>query len=588
MYRTDYCGTLSAKDVGRRVRVCGWVQKQRDLGKLIFIDLRDRTGILQLAFDEQTEKALFDLAFSVRAETVVQASGIVRSRGEGAVNAQRATGEVEVAVDEFEILSVAQTPPFEIVEHSDVREELRFKYRYLDLRRPDLARNIIERHKIVKIARDFFDKEGFLEIETPILIKSTPEGARDYLVPSRIHPGAFYALPQSPQLYKQLLMLSGFDRYMQIAKCFRDEDLRADRQPEFTQLDLEMSFVEAEDVMDVNERFLAYLFREYLGKEIELPIRRIPWEEAMARYGSDKPDLRYGMELCDLSEIVRDCGFQVFSGAIAAGGCVMGVCVKGGAEQYSRKEIDRLTELAKTYRAKGLAFTRLGEETSSSFAKFLTNEEHQAILDRLDAHPGDLILIVADANKRVCQTALGAIRVAAADKLGLAKKDEFALCWVTDFPMFEYSEEEDRYVAMHHPFTCPRDEDLEYLKSDPGRVYAKAYDIVLNGNEVGGGSVRIHRFDVQEKVFDALSISEEEAKQKFGFLLEAFRYGAPPHAGLAFGLDRLVSLLLGLDAIRDCIAFPKMQNAMELLSGAPASVPKKALDELHISVQSEE
>ncbi|MBP3686395.1 MAG: aspartate--tRNA ligase [Clostridia bacterium] len=585
MYRTDYCGTLTKADIGREVKVCGWVQKQRDLGTLIFVDLRDRTGIVQLAFDEnKNEKEVFDRAFSVRSETVVCAVGTVRSRGEGAINHDRATGEIEIEVREFEVLSVSETPPFEIVENSDVREELRFRYRYLDLRRPDIQRNIIERHKIVKLARDFFSDNGFLEIETPILIKSTPEGARDYLVPSRVHPGHFYALPQSPQIYKQILMLSGYDRYMQIAKCFRDEDLRADRQPEFTQLDLEMSFVTQDDVMEVNERFLAFLFEKYLGQKLELPLLRLPYEEAMARFGSDKPDLRYEMELCDLSEVVRDCGFSVFSSTVQGGGAVLGLCVKGGAETYSRKEIDRLTEFAKTYKARGLAYARLTAEPTSSFAKFLTDAEYKAVLDTLGAETGDLVLIVADARRRVAQTALGAVRTNVAAKLGLCDPKKFALCWVTDFPMFEYSEEEDRYVAMHHPFTAPRDEDLQYLESDPARVYAKAYDIVINGNEAGGGSERIHRRDVQAKVFSALGISDEEANEKFGFLLEAFRYGAPPHAGLAFGVDRLVSLLLGLDAIRDCIAFPKMQNAMELMSAAPGTVPQKALDELSISL----
>lgn len=585
MYRTDYCGTLTKKDVGRTVSVAGWVQKQRDLGALIFVDLRDRSGIVQLAFDEAVnKKEVFDAAFSVRSETVVCATGVVRERAQGAVNRDRATGEIEIAVEDFTVLSVSETPPFEIVENSDVREELRFRYRYLDLRRPDIQRNIIERHKIVKIARDFFSDNGFLEIETPILIKSTPEGARDYLVPSRVHPGHFYALPQSPQIYKQILMLSGYDRYMQIAKCFRDEDLRADRQPEFTQLDLEMSFVTQDDVMETVERFLAYLFEQYRSEKLSLPLLRLPYEEAMARFGSDKPDLRYEMELCDLSDVVRDCGFSVFSSTVQGGGAVYGLCVKGGAETYSRKEIDRLTEYAKTYKARGLAYARLTDEPTSSFAKFLTEEEYAAILEKLSAERGDLVLIVADAKLRVAQTALGAVRCHVAERLGLCDPQKFALCWVTDFPMFEYSEEEERYVAMHHPFTAPREEDLEYLVSDPARVYAKAYDIVINGNEAGGGSERIHRRDVQAKVFSALGISEEEANEKFGFLLEAFRYGAPPHAGLAFGVDRLVALLLGLDAIRDCIAFPKMQNAMELMSAAPGTVPQKALDELSIAL----
>lgn len=588
MQRTDYCASFGAKDIGKRIKVCGWAQKQRDLGSLIFIDLRDRSGIIQLAFDENTEKDLFDMAFGVRAEYVLAAEGVVRARGEGAVNPNLPTGQIEIAVDRMEILSEAQTPPFEVLNSLEVREEMRLKHRYLNLRHPELQKNIRFRHQLAKSTRDYFDTEGFLEIETPILIKSTPEGARDYLVPSRVHPGSFYALPQSPQLYKQLLMVSGFDRYMQIAKCFRDEDLRADRQPEFTQLDLEMSFADEDDVMSVNEGFLKKIFREFLNIELETPLRRMPWKEAMENYGSDKPDLRFDMKLCDLSEIVKDSGFQVFSGAVAAGGSVRAINVKGVADRMSRKEIDKLTDFAKTYRAKGLAWMKGGEETTSSFAKFLSEAEVLAIQEKCGFEKGDVLLIVADGSNQVVFDALGALRTKCGEAYGFYNKEDFALLWVTDFPMFEKDEENGRYKAMHHPFTCPKDEDLPLLDTAPERVRAKAYDIIINGWEVGGGSVRIHRGEIQQKVFEIIGLTPEEADAKFGFLLEAFRYGVPPHAGLAFGFDRLVSLLLGLDAIRDCIAFPKVQNACELMTNCPAEVPQEALDELAIAVVKKE
>ena len=588
MYRTKYCAEFSEADVGTRAKVCGWVQKQRDLGTLIFIDLRDRTGIIQLAFDDTTDRAVFDAAFTARAEFVLAAEGVIRHRGEGAVNPNMATGAVELFVDKLEVLSAAQTPPFEIKDETDVKEELRLKYRYLDLRRQPLQHNILTRSKIARHAREYFEDNGFIEIETPVLIKSTPEGARDYLVPSRVHPGSFYALPQSPQLYKQLLMLSGFDRYIQIAKCFRDEDLRADRQPEFTQIDLEMSFVDENDVMTVVEGFIATLFKKILDVEVELPLRRMTWTEAMNRYGSDKPDLRFGFEICDLSSVLRDTEFKVFASAIAEGGSVRAINIKGAADKFSRKEIDKLTDFVKTYRAKGLAWSKWAGELSSSFAKFLSEEEVRSVYGLTGFEEGDLLLVVADAKNKVVFDSLGALRCEVAGKLGLRDKNDFKFLWVTDFPMFEYSEEDERYVAMHHPFTAPREEDIQYLGVAPDKVYARAYDIVLNGTELGGGSVRIHRQDLQAKVFDALGLTKEDADVKFGFLLEAFKYGAPPHAGLAFGLDRLVSLMLGLDAIRDVIAFPKVQNASELMTQCPSEVPQKSLDELSIAIDIKE
>ncbi|MBO5682417.1 MAG: aspartate--tRNA ligase [Clostridia bacterium] len=586
--RSAYCAEISVNDLGKRVCVMGWVQKQRDLGALIFIDLRDRTGIVQLAFDDKTDKAIFDTAFGIRAEYTLCAKGVVRRRGEGAVNKNIPTGEIEIAVDELKILSVAQTPPFEIVEDSKVNAELRLKHRYLDLRRPDMQRNIIARSKIGKIARDYYADNGFIDIETPNLCKPTPEGARDYLVPSRVHRGKFYALPQSPQLYKQLLMVSGYDRYFQIARCFRDEDLRADRQPEFTQIDTEMSFVTADDVMQMHEGFIKYLFREYFGRELGYDLVRMPYREAMDRFGSDKPDVRFGFELNDISEIVKDSEFKVFSGAVAAGGSVRAINVKGGAK-FSRKEIDSLTEFAKTYKARGVAWLKWTEQgdISSSYAKFLTEKENEDIKAALGAEAGDLILIVADKNKIVFDS-LGALRCECAKRLGLLDPMDFKFLWVTEFPLFEYSEEDGRYYAMHHPFTAPMDEDLQYLETEPGRVRAKAYDIVLNGTELGGGSIRIHDGAIQSKMFETLGMTEEEANNKFGYLIEAFKYGVPPHGGLAFGFDRLVTLLLGLEDIRDVIAFPKVQNASELMTKCPSEPDPNGLIELGIAVVAEE
>ncbi|MBQ9087055.1 MAG: aspartate--tRNA ligase [Clostridia bacterium] len=582
--RTHYCGTLSAAEVGQRVCVMGWAQKQRDLGALIFIDLRDRTGIVQLAFDDATDRDIFARAFTVRAEFVLCAKGVVRRRGEGAVNPNLPTGEVEIAVDEFRVLSAAQTPPFEIVENSNVNAELRLKHRYLDLRRPDMQRNIIARSRISKVARDYYAEQGFIDIETPNLCKPTPEGARDYLVPSRVHPGKFYALPQSPQLYKQLLMVSGFDRYFQIARCFRDEDLRADRQPEFTQIDTEMSFVTEDDVMKMHEGFLKRLFHEYMGQDLTYDFPRMPYAEAMDRFGSDKPDIRFGFELTNLSEDVRNCGFKVFAGAVENGGSVRGINVKGGAK-FSRKEIDSLVEFVKSYKAKGLAWLKWAEtgEISSSYAKFLTAEENDAIKKTMEAEPGDLILIVADKNKVVFDS-LGALRCECAKRMGILDPMDFKFLWVTEFPLLEYSEEDERFYAMHHPFTAPMDEDLQYLDSDPGRVRAKAYDIVLNGTELGGGSIRIHDSQIQAKMFEVLGLGETEAQEKFGYLLDAFKYGVPPHGGLAFGFDRLVTLLLGLEDIRDVIAFPKVQTAAELMTKSPSDPDPKALTELGIAV----
>ena len=582
--RTNYCGELSAANVGERVCVMGWAQKQRDLGALIFIDLRDRTGIVQLAFGENTDKAIFDDAFSVRSEFVLCAKGTVRRRGEGAVNKNIPTGEIEIEVDEFKILSAAQTPPFEIVENSKVNTELRLKHRYLDLRRPDMQKNIIARSKISKIARDYYAENGFLDIETPNLVKPTPEGARDYLVPSRVHKGKFYALPQSPQLYKQLLMVSGFDRYFQIARCYRDEDLRADRQPEFTQIDTEMSFVCADDVMRMHEGFLKYLFEKYFGKKLEGDFIRMPYAEAMERFGSDKPDIRFGYELTDLSSLLESCEFKVFAGAVQSGGSVRAINVKGGAK-FTRKEIDSLVDFVKLYKAKGLAWLKWSEtgDISSSYAKFLTEAENEAIKAKMGAEKGDLILIVADKNSVVFD-ALGALRCECAKRMGILDPSEYKFLWVTEFPLLEYSEEDGRFYAKHHPFTSPMDEDLEFIDTDPGRVRAKAYDIVLNGNEIGGGSIRIHDSAIQTKMFELLGMGEEEANEKFGFLLEAFKYGVPPHGGLAFGLDRLVTLMLELEDIRDVIAFPKVQNASELMTKCPAEADAAALAELGIAV----
>ncbi len=586
--RTCLCAELSAAHVGETVCVMGWAQKQRDLGALIFIDLRDRSGIVQLAFDDATDREAFDKAFSVRAEFVLCAHGVVRRRGEGAINRNIPTGEIEIAVSELKILSASQTPPFEIVENSPVKPELRLQHRYLDLRRPDMASNIMARSRITKLARDYYAANGFLDIETPCLIAPTPEGARDYLVPSRVHHGKFYALPQSPQLYKQLLMVSGFDRYFQIARCFRDEDLRADRQPEFTQIDTEMSFVGEDDVMRMHEGFLKYMFKEFYGIDLGGDFIRMPYAEAMERFGSDKPDIRFGFELKNLSDLLKDTEFKVFAGAIAAGGSVRAINVTGGASM-SRKEIDALVEFVKTYRAKGLAWLKWAEngDISSSYAKFLSDGENEAIKARMEAKPGDLILIVADKNDVVFD-ALGNLRCHCAKKLGLCDPKEFKFLWVTEFPLLEWSEEDERFYAKHHPFTMPMEEDLPYIDSDPGRVRAKAYDIVLNGTELGGGSIRIHSGEIQSKMFEVLGFTPEDAQQKFGFLLEAFKYGVPPHGGLAFGLDRLVALSIGLEDIRDVIAFPKVQNASELMTKCPAPADEKALAELAIAVVDEE
>ena len=586
--RTCYCAELTEADIGRRVCVMGWVQKQRNLGSLIFIDLRDRSGIIQLSFDEQTDRAIFDAAYSIRSEFVLCAKGTVRSRGEGAINNTLPTGHIEVAVDELKILSSSKTPPFEIVENSPVRPDVRLRYRFLDLRRPDMQRNIINRSRITKLARDYYAANGFIDIETPNLIKPTPEGARDYLVPSRLHPGKFYALPQSPQLYKQILMLSGFDRYFQIARCYRDEDLRADRQPEFTQIDTEMSFVTADDVMKMHEGFLKYLFREFYGIDLGGDFIRMPYAEAMDRFGSDKPDLRFGFELKNLSDLLGGCAFGVFASNIKAGSSVRAINVKGGAA-FTRKEIDSLTDMAKTYRAKGLAWLKMNEagEISSSYAKFLTKEENDAIAARMELAAGDLLLVVADRDQVVFD-ALGALRVECARRLHLLDPKEFRFLWVTEFPLLEYSEEDGRFYAKHHPFTSPMDEDVQYLDSDPGRVRAKAYDTVRSGTELGGGSPRLRAAELQSHMFSVLGMSHEEANEKFGFLLDAFQYGVPPHGGLAFGLDRLVALTLGYEDIRDVIAFPKVQNASELMTGAPAPTDDKALNELSIAVTRQE
>ena len=581
--RTDYCGELRAKDAGREVTVCGWVQRQRDLGQLIFIDLRDRTGIVQLAFGDRTDREVFEKAFAARAEYVLAARGAVRERT--AKNPELPTGDVEIEVKELRVLAKSETPPFAIEEDSGVKEDLRLKYRYLDLRRPDMQKKIVGRHRIVKAARDYFDDNGFLEIETPDLIKSTPEGARDYLVPSRMFPGSFFALPQSPQLYKQLLMLSGFDRYMQVARCFRDEDLRADRQPEFTQIDFEMSFVTQEDVMAIAEGFIQSAYRKVLGVDIPTPLPRLTWHEAMERFGSDKPDLRFGMELTDLSGVLKGTQFRVFAGALSGGGSVRGINLKGQADALGRKEIDRLGEWVKSYGAKGLAWARFssGGETSS-YEKFLSPEEAQAVRQALGAQAGDVLFLVADAEDKAVFDSLGALRKELASRFGLIDDSKPCLLWVTDFPLFEFSKEENRFVAMHHPFTMPREEDLGKLESDPGHVLAIAYDMVLNGNEVGGGSIRINRPEIQRRMFNALGFTPEQAQQRFGFLIDAFRYGAPPHGGMAFGLDRLVMLMLGCDSIRDVIAFPKVASSAELMSDAPTEVDAKQLEELGIAV----
>ena len=586
--RTNYCGTLTEQDLGKTVSVMGWVQRQRDLGALIFIDLRDRTGLLQLAFDDTTPKTVFEKAFSCRAEYVIAAKGIVRARGEGAVNPNLKTGKVEVYVTELKILSAAKTPPFEISDSKKVKDETALKYRYLDLRRPELQRNIRMRHELARVAREYYYENGFMEIETPMMIKATPEGARDYLVPSRVHKGSFYALPQSPQIYKQLLMLSGFDRYIQLARCFRDEDLRADRQPEFTQIDLEMSFATEEDVMEMNEGFIVRAFRELMGVPLKTPFPRMTYADAMERYGSDKPDTRFGMEILDISETVKDCGFSVFSGAVANGGSVRAIVAKGAAATLSRKEIDKLTDHAKGIGAKGLAYIRWVDEAPSlSFGKFLNDREQAALLAKLALEKGDVALIVADKDRVVLPT-LGALRGILGKKLDLIPEGVYSFLWITEFPFFEWNEETGAWDAMHHPFTMPMEECLPYLESDPGKVRAKAYDMVLNGTELLSGSIRITDWQLQEKMFNALGLTAEDIEKKFGFLVDAYKYGAPPHGGSGMGLDRLAMVMAGADSLRDVIAFPKVQNASELMSGCPAPADPKALSDLSIAIVEEE
>ena len=583
--RTCRCAELSEENIGQEVTVMGWVQKARNTGGLIFVDLRDRSGLLQINFqEEKLGQELFDKAYKLRSEFVIAVVGTVVAR-EGGINKNLPTGAIEVVATKLRVLSGAQTPPFPIEEDIKTKEDLRLKYRYLDLRRPDLQRNLIMRSKIATLTRQFLADEGFLEIETPMLNKSTPEGARDYLVPSRVHPGCFYALPQSPQLFKQLLMCSGYDRYFQLARCFRDEDLRADRQPEFTQIDMELSFVDEDDVMDVNERLLQKLFKEILDIDIELPIQRMTWQEAMDRFGSDKPDLRFGMELTDVSEVVAGCGFGVFTGALENGGSVRGINAKGQGSM-PRKKIDALVKFAKDFGAKGLAYLCVNEDGTykSSFAKFMTEDELSALVQKMDGQPGDLLLFAADKNK-VVYDVLGNLRLELAKQLDLLDKNEYRFLWVTEFPQFEYSEEEQRYVAMHHPFTMPMEEDLDLLETEPGKVRARAYDIVLNGTEIGGGSIRIHQDDIQERMFEALGFTKESAYEQFGFLMNAFKYGVPPHAGLAYGLDRLVMLMAKQDSIRDVIAFPKVKDASCLMTEAPSRVDEKQLEELSIGIK---
>ena len=588
LHRTHRCTEVSNANIGEKVTVMGWVQKRRNLGSLIFIDLRDRSGILQLVFDEpKVGSEGFAKAGTLRSEFVIAVEGTVQKRS-AAVNENLKTGDIEVIAESIRILSESQTPPFQIEENSQTKDEIRLKYRYLDLRRPDIQRNLMLRSKVAYLMRDFMAKEGFLEIETPILCKSTPEGARDYLVPSRIHPGSFYALPQSPQLFKQLLMASGYDRYFQIAKCFRDEDLRADRQPEFTQADMELSFVDIDDVLDVNERLLKYIFKEAIGVDVELPLKRMPWQEAMDRFGSDKPDTRFGMELKDVSDIVKDCSFGVFTSALEQGGSVRGINAEGQGAM-PRKKIDKLVEFAKGYGAKGLAYLSVQEDGSykSSFAKFMTEEELKNLVAAMDGKPGDLLLFAADKNKIVWNV-LGALRLEIAKELDLLDPNQYNFLWITEFPLLEWSDEENRYMAMHHPFTMPMEEDWDKIDTDPGAVRAKAYDIVLNGTELGGGSVRIHQSDIQEKMFEVLGFTKERAHEQFGFLLDAFSYGVPPHAGLAYGLDRLVMHMVHADSIRDVIAFPKVKDASDLMSNAPDIVDEKQLEELCIKVDEKE
>ncbi len=580
--RTNYCADFTINDVGKEVVVAGWVQRQRDLGALIFVDLRDRTGLVQLAFDENTNKEIFDKAFTVRSEFVLMAKGVVRERS--SKNKDIPTGDIEIEVNDLRVLSKSETPPFEIVENCQTSELTRLKYRYLDLRRPDLQRNIIMRHKIAKIARDYFDENGFIEIETPMLIKSTPEGARDFLVPSRIHNGTFYALPQSPQLYKQLSMVAGFDRYMQIARCFRDEDLRADRQPEFTQIDLEMSFVDMEDVLEIGEGFMKRVFKEAIDVDIQLPLPRLTYKEAMERFGSDKPDTRFGMELYDLTDEVKNCGFGVFTSAVEGGGSVRGITAKDAVSKLSRKEIDKLVEFVKGIGAKGLAWVRMTDDgISSSFGKFLSEDEMNAILKKADAQKGDVVLIVGDTKNSTVLSTLGALRNEVADKLQIERKG-YNLLWITEFPFFDWDEELGQFVAMHHPFTAPMDECIEYLETDKASVRAKAYDLVLNGIELSSGSIRITNPDLQKRMFSLLGLSDEEAYQKFGYLTDAFKFGAPPHGGMGIGLDRLVMQMLGCETLRDVVAYPKVQNASEPMTECPSVVDEQQLDDLGIKL----
>lgn len=584
MKRSHRCTEVTKDMVNSVVTVMGWVQKRRNLGSLIFIDLRDRSGLLQVVFDtNDVGEDGFEKASKLRSEYVVAVTGKVTMR-EGAVNESLKTGEIEIRANQIRILSESQTPPFPIEENSQTKDDLRLKYRYLDLRRPDLQRNLMLRSKVTTMVRQFMDEEGFLEIETPMLTKSTPEGARDYLVPSRVHPGNFYALPQSPQLFKQLLMCSGYDRYFQIARCFRDEDLRADRQPEFTQIDMELSFVDVDDVIDVNERLLAKIFKEAIGVDVSLPIQRMTWQEAMDRYGSDKPDTRFGMELKDVSDVVRNCGFGVFTGALENGGSVRGINVKGQGA-LPRKKIDAYVNFAKDFGAKGLAYLSVNEDGTykSSFAKFMTEDELKLLVEAMEAEPGDLLFFAADKNKIVYDV-LGNLRLEVARNLDLLDKNKFNFLWVTEFPLLEWSDEQNRYMAMHHPFTMPMEEDLDKIDTNPGAVRAKAYDIVLNGTEIGGGSVRIHMDDVQEKMFEVLGFSKESAYEQFGFLLNAFKYGVPPHAGLAYGLDRLIMIMAKEDSIREVIAFPKVKDASCLMTDAPNVVDSKQLNELSIAI----
>lgn len=586
LHRSHRCTEVSNKNIGETVTVMGWVQKRRNLGSLIFIDLRDRTGLLQLVFDEN-DGEVFEKAKELRSEYVIAAVGKVRKR-DGAVNETMATGDIEVTVETLRILSESETPPIHIDDDANTKEELRLKYRYLDLRRPALQKNLKLRSNITTFIRRFMAEEGFLEIETPTLTKSTPEGARDYLVPSRVHPGEFYALPQSPQLFKQLLMCSGYDRYIQIARCYRDEDLRADRQPEFTQVDMELSFVDVDDVIEVNERLLKALFKEILDVDIPIPMPRMTWQEAMERYGSDKPDTRFDMELANVTDIVKECGFGVFTGAIENGGSVRGINVKGQGAM-PRKKIDKLVEFAKGNGAKGLAYICINEDGTykSSFAKFMTEEEMENLVKAMDGQPGDLLLFAADRDKIVWNV-LGALRIELAEQLDLIDKTKWNFLWVVEFPQFEWSDDQERFIAMHHPFTMPMEEDLDYIESDPGKVRAKAYDIVLNGTELGGGSVRIHQADIQERMLKALGFTTERAHEQFGFLLDAFKYGVPPHAGLAYGLDRMVMHMAGEDNIREVIAFPKVKDASCLMTDAPNYVDEKQLEELCIKVDVEE